>query len=117
MLPSPIPTELAELIAQRLRTIGDPTRIRLLDALRAGERSVGELAELLQTSQQNASKHLNHLQQAGIVSRRKEGTSVRYVIADPSVFVLCEQICGALQAQLDGLNDLLGEPALVGVQA
>ena len=69
----PIPTELAEVIAQRLRVIGDPTRIRLLDALRDEERSVGELAELLGTSQQNASKHLGILLQAGILSRRKDG--------------------------------------------
>lgn len=108
MLPHPIPTELAEAIAQRLRVIGDPTRIRLLDALREEERSVGELAELLNTSQQNASKHLGTLLQAGILSRRKEGTTARYAIADPSVFALCEQICGALQSQLEELSAVIG---------
>lgn len=107
MLPHPIPAELAEVIAQRLRVIGDPTRIRLLDSLRVGERSVGELAELLGTSQQNASKHLGVLLQAGIVGRRKDGTTSRYAIADESVFALCEQICGALQSQLDELSALM----------
>ncbi len=108
MLPHPIPTELAEVIAQRLRVIGDPTRIRLLDALREEERSVGELAELLSTSQQNASKHLGTLLQAGILSRRKDGTTSRYAIADPSVLALCEQICGALQSQIEELSALIG---------
>ncbi len=108
MLPQPIPVELAEVIAHRLRVIGDPMRIRLLDALREEERSVGELAELLGTSQQNASKHLGTLLRAGILSRRKEGTTSRYAIADESVFALCEQICGALQSQLEELSALIG---------
>ena len=108
MLPHPIPAELAEVIAQRLRVIGDPTRIRLLDALRQEELSVGQLAVLLDTSQQNASKHLGTLLQAGIVSRRKAGTTALYAIADESVFVMCEQICGALQEQLAELSALVG---------
>lgn len=106
-LPSPIPSELAEIIAQRFRVIGDPTRIRLLDLLRGGERSVGQLADALQSSQQNVSKHLGVLHQAGIVSRRKDGTSVRYAIADATVFALCEQVCGGLHAQLAELDALL----------
>lgn len=108
MLPHPIPVELAEVIAQRLRVIGDPTRIRVLDALRQEELSVGQLAELLETSQQNASKHLGVLLQAGIVSRRKVGTAALYAIADDSVYALCEQICGALQSQLAELSTLIG---------
>jgi len=106
-LPSPIPAELAEIIAQRFRVIGDPTRIRLLDLLRGGERSVGQLADALQAGQQNVSKHLGVLHQAGIVSRRKDGTSVRYAIADTTVFALCEQVCGGLHAQLAELDALL----------
>ncbi|HYF24188.1 MAG TPA: metalloregulator ArsR/SmtB family transcription factor [Baekduia sp.] len=102
-LPRPIPLDLAELIAQRLRIIGDPTRIRILDLLRDGERSVGEITDGLQTSQQNASKHLGVLLQAGIVARRKAGTSALYRVADPTVFDLCEQVCGGLRNQLDEL--------------
>ena len=108
MLPHPVPVELAEVIAQRFRVIGDPMRIRVLDALRQGELAVGQLAELLGTSQQNASKHLGTLLQAGIVSRRKVGTTAFYAIADESVFALCEQICGALQEQLEELSALIG---------
>jgi DNA-binding transcriptional ArsR family regulator len=108
MLLHPVPVELAEVIAQRFRVIGDATRIRVLDALRQGELSVGQLAELLGTSQQNASKHLGTLLQAGIVSRRKVGTTAFYAVADESVFALCEQICGALQSQLEELSALIG---------
>ena len=106
-LPSPIPVDLAEMIAARLRVIGDPTRIRILDLLRDGELSVTQLTEDLGTSQQNASKHLGVLLQAGIVARRKEGNSSIYSIADRGVYELCEQVCGGLQQQLAELTALV----------
>ena len=106
-IPTPIPVDLAEVIAARFRVIGDQTRIRLLDQLRSGEASVGQLSDALGTSQQNASKHLGVLHQAGIVARRKEGTSVLYAIADASVFELCESVCGGIQAQLSELSALM----------
>ena len=57
-LPHPLPDDLVELIARRFRVLGEPMRIRLLDRLREGEATVGELAEALDASQQNVSKHL-----------------------------------------------------------
>ena len=107
MLPSPIPLDLAELIAARLRVIGDPTRIRILDLLREDELSVTQITEQLETSQQNASKHLGMLLQAGIVARRKDGNSSIYSIADRGVYELCEQVCGGLQLQLTELTALV----------
>lgn len=104
MLPHPLSTPLAELIAQRFRVLAEPTRIRLLDRLREGEASVQELTEALGTSQQNVSKHLGVLAQAAIVDRRKDGNLALYRIADESVFALCEQVCGSLQRQLDELT-------------
>ena len=106
-LPSPIPLDLAEMIAARLRIIGDPTRIRILDLLREDELSVTQITERLETSQQNASKHLGMLLQAGIVARRKDGNSSIYSIADRGVYELCEQVCGGLQVQLTGLAALV----------
>lgn len=106
-LPHPLPEGLVELIAQRFKIIGEPMRIRLLDQLRDGERSVHELTEALAASQQNVSKHLGVLHGAGIVARRKDGNRVLYAIADESVLELCQQVCGGLQRQLSELNDLL----------
>lgn len=110
-VPHPIPDLLAELIAQRLRLLGDPTRIRLLDYLRDCEATVQELTEALGSSQQNISKHLNLLAQAGILSRRKAGKHVYYSIEDRSVFTLCEQICGSLQKSVDELSEVLAGAA------
>ena len=106
-LPAPIPVELAEMIAARLRVIGDATRVRILDLLRDGELSVAQITDRLGTSQQNASRHLGVLLQAGIVARRKAGTSSYYSVVDDGVYALCEQVCGGLQQQLAELQALV----------
>jgi DNA-binding transcriptional ArsR family regulator len=106
-LPTPLPDPLVELIAQRFRVIGEPMRIKLLDRLREGPATVNELRDAVGASQQNVSKHLGVLHQAGIVSRSKEGTAVRYAIADETVFALCEQVCGGLRTQLAEFQQLL----------
>jgi len=106
-LPHPLPDDLVELIARRFRAIGEPMRIRLLDRLRDGEASVGELSETLGASQQNISKHLGVLTDAGVLGRRKEGNRVYYRIVDEGVFALCEDVCGSVQQQLRTLGALV----------
>lgn len=106
-IPHPLPEALVELIAQRFRIIGEPMRIRLLDALRDGPLTINELTELLGASQQNVSKHIGVLAQAGIVARDKDGTRVRCSIADETIFDLCELVCGGLRRQVSELDQLL----------
>ena len=107
MLPHPLSDDLVELIARRFRVIGDPTRIRLLDQLRDGEQTVNELAAALGAGQQNVSKHLGVLADAGILGRRRDGTHVYYRIVDEGVLALYEQVCGSLGQQLQTLATLL----------
>lgn len=107
MIQHPLPPALVELIAKRFRVLGDPLRITLLDRLRGGEATVSELRESTGASQQNVSKHLGVLLEAGIVRRAKRGTSSVYSIADEGVFDLCEQVCGGLRRQLDDLDAVL----------
>jgi DNA-binding transcriptional ArsR family regulator len=107
VLPHPLPEDLAELIARRFRALGDPLRVRILDLVRDQELSVSTLAERLGAGQQNVSKHLALLTDAGMLARRKDGNHVYYRIADEGVFALCEQVCGSLQAQLATLNALV----------
>ena len=106
-VPHPLPEPLVDLIAQRFRVIGEPMRIRILDALREGPMTINELTEALGATQQNVSKHVGVLAQAGIVGRRKDGTRVRCFIADESVFELCELVCGGLRQQIAELDQLL----------
>ena len=82
-----------DLVARRFRTLGEPFRLRLLEQLQQGEKSVGELAEVLDGNQPNVSKHLGILHDAGLVSRRREGNSIVYAISDPIVFRLCDLVC------------------------
>ena len=106
-VPHPLPAPLAELIAERFRILGEPMRIKLLDALREGEATVQDLEEATGASQQNVSKHLGVLLRAGIVARRKQGNFSIYSIADEAIFSLCEEVCGGLQRQLSELDALL----------
>jgi DNA-binding transcriptional ArsR family regulator len=107
----PLPDDLVELIAERFRVLGDPTRIKLLDRLREGEATVLELTAYIGSTQQNVSKHLGVLQRSGIVARRKHGTFAHYRIVDGGVFALCEAVCGSLQEQVEALRRLVsGNP-------
>ena len=106
-IPHPLPEQLVDLIAQRFRVLGEPMRIKLLDRLRDGDATVGELQHVLDASQQNVSKHLGVLLQAGMVSRTKQGTSSVFAIADEGVFELCEHVCGGLRRQMSELDTLL----------
>ena len=109
-VPHPMREPLIELVAQRFRVLGEPTRIKLLDRLREGDATVGELQEALGASQQNVSKHLGILLAAGMVARTKQGNHSRYSISDPSVFDLCDQVCGGVRRQLQDLEAIL-QPA------
>ena len=106
---TPMTPEAAELIANRFRALSDPTRLRIIDLLRSrDEASVGEITEALGASQQNVSKHLSALLAEGFVSRRKQGTSSLYRIADPGVHELCDSVCAAIEFQLAGLEAVMG---------
>ena len=106
-VPHPLADPLVELIAQRFRVLAEPMRIKLLDHLRDGDATVTDLQQALGASQQNVSKHLGILHNAGMVARTKDGNHARYSIADEGVFELCEQVCGGVRRQLDELDSLL----------
>ena len=93
---SPLSREALEIIAQRFRALGDPTRLALLQALFDGERPVQELCALTRTSQANASKHLALLLEQGLVARRREGLFTRYRIADATLQQICRVVCSSL---------------------
>lgn len=89
-----------ELVAGRFRILGEPNRLRLIQALRDRELNVSELVEKCGLTQANASKHLATLTDGKILGRRKEGLNVIYFIADPTIFDLCEHVCGSIQRNL-----------------
>jgi DNA-binding transcriptional ArsR family regulator len=106
-LPQPLTDDAADLIAERFRLLAEPMRVKILDRLRTGESTVHEIAESLQATPQNVSKHLGVLADAGIVARRKDGNFTRYRVIDDGVYRLCEDVCGAMEQQLEALQAVL----------
>jgi ArsR family transcriptional regulator len=92
--------EALDLIAGRFRALGEASRLKLIQALEAGEKNVSELMRATGLTQANASRHLQTLTDAGILGRRKQGLNVLYSIADPGIFKLCEHVCGSVQRRL-----------------
>jgi DNA-binding transcriptional ArsR family regulator len=103
----PLTPEVLELIAERFKGLAEPARLRILNALRGGERTVSELMEETGFGQANLSKHLQLLHSLGFVERRKEGLFVHYQLADASVFQLCDIVCGRLAAEADERGRML----------
>jgi len=95
----PMTEEALALVARRFAVLSEPMRLRLLHALFDGEKSVNTLVEATGGTQANVSRHLQNLADAGLLARRKEGLQVFYSIADPSIFTLCELVCGSLEKQ------------------
>lgn len=83
-------------IADYFQTLSEQTRIKLLFALRNGEKNVTELTECSGCSQANVSKHMGYLTKAGVVLREKRGTSVYYRVADGDIFKLCDLVSGKI---------------------
>jgi DNA-binding transcriptional ArsR family regulator len=100
-MPTDLPVELLEHVADRFRVLGDATRLSIIRILLdEGELNVGEIVERLDTSQANVSKHLRVLHDAGIVARRPDGTAAYFSVADPSLMPVCAIVCDRLRDQV-----------------
>ena len=96
-----------DLVAERFKALAEPVRLRLLECLRTGERSVTELVQATGLGQANVSKHLQMLNTLGFVTRRKEGLHVYYALADERVFTLCDLMCGRVEHEIAAQQRLL----------
>lgn len=99
--------EVMELVAERFKALAEPARLRILQALREGEKTVSEVMEATGLGQANASKHLQTLHGLGFVARRKEGLYVHYSLAGEDVFELCDIVCDRLAAEADERGRML----------
>jgi DNA-binding transcriptional ArsR family regulator len=77
-----------EALARYFRVLGDPTRLRILEALLAGERTVSELVDLIGAPQSRISNHLACLRWCRVAEARREGRTVVYRVTDPRVRTL-----------------------------
>jgi DNA-binding transcriptional ArsR family regulator len=96
--------DLVEQAAYRFALLGDPTRLRIMNALMAcPELSVGDIARAVSTSRFNASAHLNRLAAAGLLARRRVATTVYYRVEDANLPRVCEWMCESLRARARNL--------------
>jgi DNA-binding transcriptional ArsR family regulator len=93
--------EALEQVAAYFQALSEPTRLQILNLLRAGEHNVGELAQACGYTSANISRHLALLMQHGLVERESRGNAVYYRIADDSVYALCDLVCGNIAARLE----------------
>jgi DNA-binding transcriptional ArsR family regulator len=96
-----LPPEAMLEVAAYFQALSEPTRLKILNLLREGERNVGELAQLCGFTAANISRHLALLTKHGLVARESRGTSVYYRIADESVYALCDLVCGNISRQME----------------
>jgi ArsR family transcriptional regulator len=98
--------------ADFFRVLGHPARVRLLQLLRDGERSVGALQDALELDSSGTSQHLAALRKQGLVVGRKEGTSVYYRVKDQRTLELLELAKAIISSTLEENRALLDDLAL-----
>jgi ArsR family transcriptional regulator len=99
--------ELTVARAEILKAIAQPTRMKIIDFLRDGERCVCEIFPAIDEEQSNTSRHLNMMQGCGILARRKEGIKIMYRLKHPEVLEILELASTILKKEISGKNDLL----------
>jgi len=90
-------SEQLEAVARLFGVLSEPSRLALLQALRAWPLNVSELMEACNMKQANVSKHLGVLHDHHLVKRERDGISIQYEIADPMIFSLCNLVCGKME--------------------
>ena len=96
-----MPPEALEEVAGYFQVLAEPTRLRILNILREGERNVGDLAQMCGYTAANVSRHLSLMTKNGLVKREGRGTSVYYRLTDESVDALCDLVCGNIARKLE----------------
>lgn len=105
--------EVLDMVAERFSVLAEPARLRILNVLFDGERTVSGLVDATGLNQANVSKHLGLLRTSGFVERRKEGIFSHYSIADESVRQLCTIMCERLEARAEEQAALLAPGVLL----
>ncbi len=107
---------LSEVKAELFKALGHPARVRILEVLASGERTVSDIQPLVGIESSHLSQQLGVLRRAGVVTNRKDGSSVIYSLSDPVVAELLDVAKRLLRTRLDSTRELLedlNDPATV----
>ena len=98
-------------VARYFALLSEPTRLKILHAICSSEQSVSAIVAATGATQTNVSRHLALMHQAGVVSRRRDGATVHYQVADPEFVEICRTVCvriaGRIEADEPLRRDLL----------
>ena len=97
------------MIADKLKIISEPVRLKLLWLLVEKEMCVGDMVAALGCTQANVSKHLNILSNAGFLDTRKEGQKRYYKLTDKSICNICSTVVKTINRQIDKQKKLLSK--------
>ena len=96
-------------VADYFGLLAEPTRLAILHTICNDEKTVSAIVEATGATQTNVSRHLGLLHAAGVVSRRRDGSSVHYRVADPVFVEICRSACVRIAARIDAQSPLAAE--------
>ena len=96
-----------ELQADMLKALAQPTRLKILEFLRDGERCVCEIFPAIGEEQSNTSRHLNMMLSSGVLSRRKDGLKIYYAVRHAEILTILDTIKFLVKEDISGRNELL----------
>jgi DNA-binding transcriptional ArsR family regulator len=92
-------------VARYFSLLAEPTRLKILHTICHDERSVSSIVAATGATQTNVSRHLSLMHQAGVVSRRRDGSTVYYKVLDPEFAEICRNVCVRIAGRIEA-----GEP-------
>lgn len=98
--------EVFESTARYFSVLGEPTRLKILHVICQGEKCVSDIIQATGLAQANVSRHLGLMYQAGMLSRRREGTLVHYRIADALLLELCRSVSAQVNQRMSQVSPL-----------
>ena len=88
-----------ELKAEILKALAQPTRLRILELLRDGEKCICEIVPAINGEQSNVSRHISLMQKSHLVTTRKDGVKVMVKVTDPEIFNILDRVSRMLREQ------------------
>jgi ArsR family transcriptional regulator len=95
-----------ELKAEVLKALAQPTRLKILELLRHGERCICEIIPAINGEQSNVSRHISVMQKSNLVTTRKDGVKVMVRVKDPEIFKILDRVSVILKHQMDEQREL-----------
>jgi ArsR family transcriptional regulator len=89
-----------ELKAEVLKALAQPTRLKILELLRNGERCICEIVPAINGEQSNISRHISLMQKSHLVTTRKDGVKVMVKVRDPKIFEIIDSVSLLLKRQI-----------------